>query len=256
MGLFTGKTMMITGGTGSFGNAVLNRFLETDIGEIRIFSRYEKKQDDMRHAFQAGMPQAAGKLKFFLGDVRDLQSVKDVIHGVDYVFHAAALKQVPSCEFFPMEAVRTNVMGTEHVLTAAIEAEVACVVCLSTDKAAYPVNVMGLTKALEERVAQEAEAYGLKWEIAYCDEFPETSNHPDCVRKVRQAAGQLGLPLADMPEPARASEDFGWYLREIPGALFFIGNGMDYPPLHSIQFDFPDQEIATVCNLFRALVNL
>ena len=153
MGLFTGKTMMITGGTGSFGNAVLNRFLETDIGEIRIFSRDEKKQDDMRHAFQAGMPQAAGKLKFFLGDVRDLQSVKDAIHGVDYVFHAAALKQVPSCEFFPMEAVRTNVMGTEHVLTAAIEAEVACVVCLSTDKAAYPVNVMGLTKALEERVA-------------------------------------------------------------------------------------------------------
>ena len=144
---------MITGGTGSFGNAVLNRFLKTDIGEIRIFSRDEKKQDDMRHEFQAKMPEVADKIKFYIGDVRDLSSVKNAMHGVDYIFHAAALKQVPSCEFFPMEAVRTNVIGTDNVLTAAIEAGVKNVVCLSTDKAAYPVNAMGITKALEERVA-------------------------------------------------------------------------------------------------------
>ena len=140
MGLFTNKTLMITGGTGSFGNAVLTRFLETDIGEIRIFSRDEKKQDDMRHDFQSRMPEAAGKIKFFIGDVRDLNSVKNAMYGVDYVFHAAALKQVPSCEFFPMEAVKTNVIGTDNVLTAAIEAGVRSVICLSTDKAAYPVN--------------------------------------------------------------------------------------------------------------------
>ena len=153
MGLFTNKTLLITGGTGSFGNAVLNRFLKTDIGEIRVFSRDEKKQDDMRHEFQAKMPEVADKIKFFIGDVRDLASVKNAMHGVDYIFHAAALKQVPSCEFFPMEAVRTNVIGTDNVLTAAIDEGVECVICLSTDKAAYPVNAMGITKALEERVA-------------------------------------------------------------------------------------------------------
>ena len=153
MSLFKNKTLMITGGTGSFGNAVLNRFLKTDIGEIRVFSRDEKKQDDMRHEFQAKMPEVADKIKFFIGDVRDLASVKNAMHGVDYIFHAAALKQVPSCEFFPMEAVKTNVIGTDNVLTAAIDEGVKSVICLSTDKAAYPVNAMGITKALEERVA-------------------------------------------------------------------------------------------------------
>ena len=151
--IFQGKTLLITGGTGSFGNAVLNRFLNTDIAEIRVFSRDEKKQDDMRHEFQAKLPEAAGKIKFYIGDVRDLASVKSAMVGVDYVFHAAALKQVPSCEFFPMEAVRTNVIGTDNVLTAAIEAGVESVICLSTDKAAYPINAMGITKALEEKVA-------------------------------------------------------------------------------------------------------
>ena len=151
--IFHGKTLLITGGTGSFGNAVLNRFLATDIAEIRVFSRDEKKQDDMRHEFQAKLPEAAGKIKFYIGDVRDLASVKSAMVGVDYVFHAAALKQVPSCEFFPMEAVRTNVIGTDNVLTAAIEAGVESVICLSTDKAAYPINAMGITKALEEKVA-------------------------------------------------------------------------------------------------------
>ena len=153
MGYFDGKTLLITGGTGSFGNAVLNRFLQTDIAEIRVFSRDEKKQDDMRHEFQAKMPQLADKIKFYIGDVRDLASVKNAMHGVDYVFHAAALKQVPSCEFFPMEAVRTNVLGTDNVLTAAVDAGVKSVICLSTDKAAYPINAMGITKALAERVA-------------------------------------------------------------------------------------------------------
>jgi len=153
MSLFKNKTLLITGGTGSFGNAVLNRFLKTDIGEIRIFSRDEKKQDDMRHEFQAKMPEVADKIKFYIGDVRSIDSVKTAMHGVDYIFHAAALKQVPSCEFFPMEAVKTNVFGTDNVLTAAIEEGVKCVICLSTDKAAYPVNAMGITKALEERVA-------------------------------------------------------------------------------------------------------
>ena len=152
MGLFTNKTLLITGGTGSFGNAVLNRFLKTDIGEIRIFSRDEKKQDDMRHEFQRKMPEVAEKIKFYIGDVRDIQSVKNAMHGVDYIFHAAALKQVPSCEFFPIEAVKTNVLGTENVLTAAIEAGVKNVVCLSTDKAAYPVNAMGTSKAMMEKV--------------------------------------------------------------------------------------------------------
>ena len=143
---------MITGGIGSFGNAVLNCFLATDIGEIRIFSRDEKKQDDMRHEFQAKMPEASTKIKFFIGDVRDLQSVKNAIHNVDYIFHAAALKQVPSCEFFPMEAVKTNVIGTDNVLTAAIDEGVKTVICLSTDKAAYPVNAMGTSKAMMEKV--------------------------------------------------------------------------------------------------------
>lgn len=144
--MFKDKTLMITGGTGSFGNAVLKRFLETDIGEIRIFSRDEKKQDDMRKLY------ANKKIKFYIGDVRDIQSIKNAIHGVDYIFNAAALKQVPSCEFFPMEAVKTNVIGTDNVLTAAIEEGVKKVICLSTDKAAYPINAMGISKAMMERV--------------------------------------------------------------------------------------------------------
>ena len=150
--MFKGKTLMITGGTGSFGNTVLRRFLETNIGEIRVFSRDEKKQDDMRHEFQQKYPEVADKLKFYIGDVRDLQSVKNAMHGVDYIFHAAALKQVPSCEFFPIEAVKTNVIGTDNVLTAAIDEGVKCVICLSTDKAAYPVNAMGTSKAMMEKV--------------------------------------------------------------------------------------------------------
>lgn len=144
--MFKNKTLLITGGTGSFGNAVLNRFLNTDIGEIRIFSRDEKKQDDMRKLYQND------KIKFHIGNVRDIQSVRNVMHGVDYIFHAAALKQVPSCEFFPLEAVKTNILGTENVLTAAIEAGVKRVVCLSTDKAAYPINAMGISKAMMEKV--------------------------------------------------------------------------------------------------------
>ena len=152
MSIFENKTLLITGGTGSFGNAVLNRFLDTDIKEIRIFSRDEKKQDDMRHEYQAKHPEISNKIKFYIGDVRDIQSVKNAMHGVDYIFHAAALKQVPSCEFFPIEAVKTNVLGTENVLTAAIEAGVKKIICLSTDKAAYPVNAMGTSKAMMEKV--------------------------------------------------------------------------------------------------------
>ena len=152
MNTFTGKTLLITGGTGSFGNAVLKKFLTTDIGEIRIFSRDEKKQDDMRHEYQAAYPEYANKLKFYIGDIRDIASVRNAMHGVDYIFHAAALKQVPSCEFFPMEAVRTNVIGTDNVLTAAIEAGVKVIIGLSTDKAAYPVNAMGTSKAMMEKV--------------------------------------------------------------------------------------------------------
>ena len=150
--MFKNKTLLITGGTGSFGNAVLNRFLDTEIGEIRIFSRDEKKQDDMRHEYQAKYPDLSGKIKFYIGDVRDIRSVKNAMHGVDYIFHAAALKQVPSCEFFPIEAVTTNVLGTDNVLTAAIEEGVKKVICLSTDKAAYPVNAMGTSKAMMEKV--------------------------------------------------------------------------------------------------------
>ena len=153
MSIFAGKTLMITGGTGSFGNAVLNRFLRTDIAEIRIFSRDEKKQDDMRHEYQVKYPDVAHKIKFYIGDVRSLESCRSAMPGTDYIFHAAALKQVPSCEFFPMEAVKTNVIGTDNVLTAAIECGVECVICLSTDKAAYPINAMGITKAIEEKVA-------------------------------------------------------------------------------------------------------
>lgn len=152
MSTFNGATLMITGGTGSFGNTVLKHFLETDIGEIRIFSRDEKKQDDMRHELQAKYPDYAGKVKFYVGDVRDLQSVADAMPGVDFIFHAAALKQVPSCEFFPMQAVKTNIEGTNNVLQAAIAARVKKVVCLSTDKAAYPINAMGISKAMMERV--------------------------------------------------------------------------------------------------------
>ena len=153
MSIFKDKTLMITGGTGSFGNAVLNRFLRTDIAEIRIFSRDEKKQDDMRHEYQAKMPDVAGKIKFYLGDVRNISTLKSAMRGVDYIFHAAALKQVPSCEFFPMEAVKTNVIGTDNVLETAIDEGVKCVICLSTDKAAYPINAMGISKALEEKIA-------------------------------------------------------------------------------------------------------
>ena len=149
---FTNKTLLITGGTGSFGNTVLKHFLASDIGEIRIFSRDEKKQDDMRHEIQQKHPELAGKLRFYIGDVREIDSVRSAVRGVDYIFHAAALKQVPSCEFFPMEAVRTNVVGTDNVLTAAIDAGVKKVVCLSTDKAAYPINAMGISKAMMEKV--------------------------------------------------------------------------------------------------------
>ena len=153
MSVLTGKVLLITGGTGSFGSTVLKRFIETDIKEIRIFSRDEKKQDDLRHELQVKHPTASDKVKFYIGDVRNLDSCREVMHGVDLIFHAAALKQVPSCEFFPMEAVRTNVIGTDNVLTAAIEAGVGAAICLSTDKAAYPVNAMGTSKAMEEKVA-------------------------------------------------------------------------------------------------------
>ena len=149
---FFKKTLLITGGTGSFGSAVLDRFLTSDISEIRIFSRDEKKQDDMRHHYQRLYPEHSHKIKFFIGDVRDLASIKNAMYGVDYIFHAAALKQVPSCEFFPMEAVKTNIIGTDNVLTAAISAGVGAVICLSTDKAAYPVNAMGISKAMMEKV--------------------------------------------------------------------------------------------------------
>ena len=152
MSEFNGATLMITGGTGSFGHTVLKHFLETDIGEIRIFSRDEKKQDDMRHELQAQYPEHASKVKFYVGDVRDRRSLEDAMPGVDYIFHAAALKQVPSCEFFPMQAVKTNVEGTDNMLHAAINAGVKRVVCLSTDKAAYPINAMGISKAMMEHV--------------------------------------------------------------------------------------------------------
>ena len=165
MSIFKDKTLMITGGTGSFGNAVLNRFLRTDIGEIRIFSRDEKKQDDMRHEYQTKYPDVAHKIKFFIGDVRSLESVRAAMPGTDYIFHAAALKQVPSCEFFPMEAVKTNVIGTDNVLTAAIECKVKCVICLSTDKAAYPINAMGITKAIEEKIAVAKSRYSCDTKI-------------------------------------------------------------------------------------------
>lgn len=150
--VFKGKTLLITGGTGSFGNAVLDRFLESDIKEIRVLSRDEKKQDDMRHKYQTIHPDLSEKIRYYIGDVRDIASVKNAMYGVDYMFHAAALKQVPSCEFFPLEAVKTNVLGTDNVLTAAIEANVKKVICLSTDKAAYPVNAMGTSKAMMEKV--------------------------------------------------------------------------------------------------------
>ena len=152
MSSFNGATLLITGGTGSFGNTVLKHFLETDIGQIRIFSRDEKKQDDMRHELQAKYPDHAYKVKFFVGDVRDPRSIADAMPGVDYIFHAAALKQVPSCEFFPMQAVKTNIEGTDNVLHAAIDAGVKRIVCLSTDKAAYPINAMGISKAMMEHV--------------------------------------------------------------------------------------------------------
>lgn len=159
MSIFKDKTLMITGGTGSFGNAVLNRFLRTDIGEIRIFSRDEKKQDDMRHEYQVKYPDVAHKIKFFIGDIRNLQSCRNAMPGVDYIFHAAALKQVPSCEFFPMEAVKTNVIGTDNVLTALSRPRLVPVICSSTDKAGYPYNAMGITKAIEEKIAVAKSRY-------------------------------------------------------------------------------------------------
>ena len=151
MAHFENKTLLITGGTGSFGNAVLNRFLSTDIGEIRILSRDEKKQDDMRHEYQAKMPAVSGKIKFYIGDVRDYNSIVSAFRGVDYVFHAAALKQVPSCEFYPMEAVKTNIQGSDNVISACVENHVQKAIFLSTDKAAYPINAMGMTKAVMEK---------------------------------------------------------------------------------------------------------
>lgn len=153
MSLYKDKTLMITGGTGSFGSAVLNRFIASDLKEIRIFSRDEKKQDDMRHEIQIKYGEKSNKVKFYIGDVRSLESVRSAMCGVNLVWHAAALKQVPSCEFFPMEAVRTNIIGTDNVITAAIEEGVEAVICLSTDKAAYPINAMGISKAMEEKVA-------------------------------------------------------------------------------------------------------
>ena len=165
MSFFKGKTLLITGGTGSFGSTVLKRFIETDIAEIRVFSRDEKKQDDLRHELQIKYPNAYEKVKFHIGDVRSLDSCRDVMHGVDYIFHAAALKQVPSCEFFPMEAVRTNIIGTDNVLTAAIDEGVKAVICLSTDKAAYPINAMGKSKALEESVAIAKSRYSRNTKI-------------------------------------------------------------------------------------------
>ena len=165
MSIFNNKTLLITGGTGSFGNAVLNRFLRTDIAEIRIFSRDEKKQDDMRHEYQAKFPDVAHKIKFYIGDVRSLESCRSAMPGTDYIFHAAALKQVPSCEFFPMEAVKTNIIGTDNVLTAAIEAGVESVICLSTDKAAYPINAMGTSKAMEEKIAVAKSRYSRNTKI-------------------------------------------------------------------------------------------
>lgn len=147
------KILLITGGTGSFGTTVLKRFITSDLREIRVLSRDEKKQDDLRHELQREFPEYANKVRFFIGDVREYESVKEVCKGVDLIFHAAALKEVPSCEFFPMEAVKTNIIGTDNTLRAAIENEVECVVCLSTDKAAYPINAMGMSKALEEKIA-------------------------------------------------------------------------------------------------------
>ena len=169
MSTFNNATLMITGGTGSFGSTVLKHFLDSDLKEIRIFSRDEKKQDDMRHELQAKHPEAAKKVKFYIGDVRNPQSIKDAMPGVDYIFHAAALKQVPSCEFFPMQAVQTNIIGTDNVLHAAIDAGVKRVVCLSTDKAAYPINAMGISKAMMEKVAiAQGRALGANAKTTIC----------------------------------------------------------------------------------------
>ena len=194
MSAFTGKTLLITGGTGSFGNAVLNRFLKTDIGEIRIFSRDEKKQDDMRHAFQQSDPENAGKIKFYIGDVRDRNSIRDAMHGVHFIFHAAALKQVPSCEFFPLEAVRTNVLGTDNVLSEAIDAGVEAAICLSTDKAAYPINAMGTSKAMMEKgrggkEPQQQPHENLLHALRKCDVLPRERHSPlDRADQGRKAA--------------------------------------------------------------------
>lgn len=206
MSIFAGKTLMITGGTGSFGNAVLKRFLRTDIGEIRIFSRDEKKQDDMRHEYQAKYPDVAHKIKFYIGDVRSLESVRAAMPGTDYIFHAAALKQVPSCEFFPMEAVRTNVIGTDNVLTAAIECGVKSVICLSTDKAAYPINSMGITKAIEGegfcgqiQTVRSLQDKDLLYSLWQCDVLPRfghsSLDRPDSERSPHYPYGAIHDPL-------------------------------------------------------------
>ena len=212
--VFAGKTLLITGGTGSFGNTVLKHFLSTDIGEIRIFSRDEKKQDDMRHDYQLKYPELSGKIKFYIGDVRNPDSLRGVMRGVDYIFHAAALKQVPSCEFFPMEAVRTNVLGTDNVLTAAIDAGVKKVVCLSTDKAAYPINAMGISKAMMEKVigakARTVKAEATTGDLAKAVQklFGDTGTHIIGTRH----GEKLYETLLTREEKTR-SEDLGGYYR-------------------------------------------
>lgn len=193
--LFKDKTLMITGGTGSFGSTVLKHFLDSEVGEIRIFSRDEKKQDDMRHRLQAEYPELAKKVRFYIGDVRNLQSVQDAMYGVDYIFHAAALKQVPSCEFFPMEAVRTNVIGTDNVLHTAIAEGVERVVCLSTDKAAYPINAMGKSKAMMESIIYANARNGAGRTTICCTRYGNVmcsrgSVIPLFIKRIRE-----GLPL-------------------------------------------------------------
>ena len=200
MSIFKDKTLLITGGTGSFGNAVLNRFLNSDIKEIRIFSRDEKKQDDMRHEYQRRFPDVAHKIKFFIGDVRDIQSCRNAMPGVDYIFHAAALKQVPSCEFFPMEAVKTNVIGTDNILTAAIEYKVECVICLSTDKAAYPINAMGITKDIEEKIAVAKSRYSGHTKIC-CTRYGNVMCSRGSVIPLRIDQIRKGKPIT-IPEPS------------------------------------------------------
>ena len=216
MSAFSGATLMITGGTGSFGNTVLKHFLMSDIGEIRIFSRDEKKQDDMRHELQARCPEHAGKVRFYIGDVRNIQSLRDAMPGVDYIFHAAALKQVPSCEFFPMEAVRTNIEGTDNLLHAAVEAGVRRVVCLSTDKAAYPINAMGISKAMMEHViAANARVAAERGDTVICCTryghcaLPHVRENEDLLHALRQRHVQPGQrdPAVHRSDPGGQPRD-------------------------------------------------